>query len=107
MIRENRNAEKNSTRRIALVDLALDGLLVESIGPNEYIRVTVYKADGSVHLPSTNLVWQKIYTSDDQTELWGWSLLFTTPNQSGKLTVRYEVKVAECYEFWTDTINVI
>lgn len=106
VVTENRTAERNATRRIALVDLALDGLLVQTLAPGDYIKATVYAADGSVVVPTTNLTWQRVWVAADQTELWGWSMLLTTPDEAGTLTIRYEARVNNCYEFWSDTITV-
>lgn len=78
--RETRSAFTDTVKRIALDPLEIEGIQVVALTGDEYVRFTLYRADGTtVFAGPTDATYETIYTNDDGIEMKAWGALVRTP----------------------------
>jgi len=103
---QDRKASQLQSKRIALLDLSIDGRLIEFIDYTDMINYTVYHEDGSIYIPTTDASWFPVYYDEIDQPVYGWTDIIMTPSQNETLKIVWKISVNNITDTIIDTIRV-
>ena len=108
--REDRMAQVDVVKRIMLDPLEINGVQVTSLDPGDYVRYTVYRANGDEFIAESEADYELVFTNDVGASLYAWSALIRTPTSitgtKEKLQIKWSYKIGAADDKEFDYLEV-
>ena len=101
-----RTGLQGDSKRIALLDLSLDGYIVDGISEDSNISFTVYHEDKSQYRGTQKAIWNAVYVDTIFQNIYGWTALLDLPMVNETIMIVWTINIDGVKETLIDYIEV-